>query len=299
MNSSAAAWRLALIVATLQAGSLSAGEWQRLTTDGLEKTRPVVAADGTFLVFARHEPDASKIWLQLLDLPDGSNLRRLTDRKTPEYNASISPDRATILYVAISQVGTQGNLDIAAIKTDQTDRWPVVGDREGKLSHQDWPSWSPDGKRLAFSSTHEGNQEIYTCGADGSDLVRVTQSPGIDAHPCWAPDGQTIVFATDRWGGLEIAHCRPDGGGVVRLTTSPGLDDYPSVSPDGQSIAFVSHRDGQFEVYLIDRDGSRPRNLSNHPARDTFPSWMPDGQAIILVSEREGSPDLYIRHLAP
>ena len=131
----------------------------------------------------------------------------------------------------------------------------------GPLSHQDWPSWSPDGRRFAFSSTHEGNQEIYTAGADGKGLVRLTNSPGIDAHPSWSPDGRSIAFATDRWGGLELAAVRPDGTGLLRLTRSHGLDDYPCYSPDGRRLAFASNRDGQFEVYGSASDGS---------ARSTF-----------------------------
>ena len=87
--------------------------------------------------------------------------------------------------------------------------------------HQDWPAWSPDGKRIAFSSTHEGNQEIYAAAVDGSDLVRLTQNPGIDAHPCWSPDGRTIAFATDRWGGLELASVKADGTGLGPSDAEP------------------------------------------------------------------------------
>ncbi len=117
------------------------------------------------------------------------------------------------------------NVDGTELKT--------ISDDQGKLVHQDWPSWSPDGRRFAFSSTHDGNQEIYTAMADGTDLVRLTQSPGLDAHPCWSPDGRKIAFATDRWGGLELASVRTDGTELIRLTTSTGLDDYPAFSPDG------------------------------------------------------------------
>ncbi len=160
--------------------------------------------------------------------PRGAVARRLTDRKDPEYNGAFSPDGARILFAAITLSGTQGNLDIASINADGTGLKTVFAG-VGPLSHQDWPSWSPDGRRFAFSSTHEGNQEIYTANADGTGLVRLTNSPGIDAHPSWSPDGRSIAFATDRWGGLELAAVRPDGTGLVRLTRSRGLDDYPGL----------------------------------------------------------------------
>ncbi len=273
----------------------------RLTRDGLETQRPNWSPDGRRLLYARHEADGAHVWLYVLDVgaPGKAAPRRLTDRKGPEYNGVYSPDGTRILFAAITLSGTQGNLDIATIDSDGSGLKTLVGDQGGKLSHQDWPSWSPDGRRFAFTSTHEGNQELYTACADGTDLVRLTQSPGIDAHPCWSPDGKTVAFATDRWGGLELASVRPDGTTLVRLTRSTGLDDYPAYSPDGSRLAFVSNRDGQFEIYVTSAEGTGAMNLSRHSLRDTFPAWTPDGQGITFVSDRSGSAALYTLMFKP
>jgi TolB protein len=273
------------------------GPLVRLTHDGFDKHRPSWAPNGHLLLFGRREPDGSHIWQYVLDVRNPtSKARRLTDRTEPEYNGAFSPDGKRVLFAAITLSGTQGNLDIAVVDVDGTGLKTVISD-PGTLAHQDWPSWSPDGRRFAFSSTHEGNQEIYTALADGTDLVRLTQSPGLDAHPCWSPDGQRIAFATDRWGGLEIAAVRPDGTGLIRLTSSRGLDDYPAYSPDGSRLAFVSNRDGQFEIYLAGSDGTGPFNLSRHPLRDTFPTWTPDGRGVTFLSNRDGVFELYTQIL--
>ena len=203
------------------------GPLVRHTSDGLDKQRPAWSPDGRQLAFARHEAGGSHIRQYVMGADPSSAPRRVTKRDEPEYNAVFSPDGKTLLMVLISLSGTQGNLDIAALHADGTGQRIVARD-SGKLSHQDWPAWSPDGSRFAFSSTHEGNQEIYTAAADGSQVTRVTQSLGIDAHPCWTPDGKRLLFATDRWGGLEIAGVLADGTGLTRLTRSPGLDDYPA-----------------------------------------------------------------------
>ncbi len=219
---------LGLLWAPGEPSTFTLGPLVRLTHDGLDKYRPTWAYDGHRLLFARRDPDGSHIWQFVLDVRDGkSAARRLTDRKEPEYHGIFSPDGARVLFAAITLSGTQGNLDIAAVNADGTGLKTLISD-QGKLVHQDWPTWSPDGRRFAFSSTHEGKQEIYTAAADGADLVRVTQNPGLDAHPSWSPDGRKIAFATDRWGGLELVAAKPDGTGVVRLTRSPGLDDYPA-----------------------------------------------------------------------
>jgi TolB protein len=265
----------------------------RVTFDGLDKQRPSWSPDGKTLLFARHEAGGTAVWLYAMRADEPNSVRRLTARKEPEYNGVYAPDGGRVLFAAITLSGTQGNLDIAEVRADGSGLRKLVGDLGGKLSHQDWPSWSPDGTRFAFTSTHEGNQEVYIADADGSHATRVTAHPGIDTHPCWAPDGRSIAFATDRWGGLELVRCGPDGTGTRRLTTSPGLDDQPSLSPDGTRLAFVSNRDGQFEIYVADADGRRPRNVSRHPSRDTYPTWTPDGRGVTFVSDRDGGGDLY------
>ena len=203
----------------------------RLTHDGLDKQRPSWTPDGRLLLYARREPDGAQIWQFLHEVKNPSaRPRRLTDRKAPEYDGVFSPDGTKVLFAAITLSGTQGNLDIAVVNADGSGL-KKVSDDGGKLVHQDWPSWSPDGRRFAFSSNHEGNQEIYTAAADGSDIVRVSQNPGLDAHPCWSPDGRRIAFASDRWGGLELAAVRPDGTGLVRLTHSRGTRRLPGLLP--------------------------------------------------------------------
>lgn len=279
-------------------GTRRPGPLRRLTHDGLDKQRPAWSPDGLRIAFARQELGGLHLWQYVMEKDDPMSLRRLTKSQAPDYNGVFSPDGKRLLFVVNGLSGTQGNLDIAAINADGTAQVTITSDH-GKLSHQDWPAWSADGLRFAFSSTHDGNQEIYTGRLDGSDVQRVTQSPGIDAHPCWSPDGRALYFSTDRWGGLEIAKVHRDGTGLTRLTRCPGLDDYPACSPDGTRLAFVSNRDGQFEIYLTLNDGTSPENLSRHPLRDCFPTWTPDGRGVTFVSNRDGGFDIYTQYLQP
>jgi TolB protein len=265
----------------------------RLTTDGLPKQRPNWSPDGRRIAFARHEVGGTHIWQFVMNSGQPASALRVTRRAAPDYDGAFTPDGKSLLLVSIVQSGTQGDLDVAIVPAEGGEPRILIGNATGKLAHAEWPSPSPDGKRFAFTSTHEGNQEVYTASIDGTNLVRVTQSPGMDAHPCWMPDGKTLVFATDRWGGLELASVLADGTGIHRLTRSAGLDDYPAVSPDGSRLAFVSNRDGNFEIYASHVDGSESINLSSHPGRDTMPVWTPDGRSVTFVSARDGGADLY------
>lgn len=263
----------------------------RLTSDGLLKQRPSWSRDGRKLVFARHRSD--KIWLYLWDRGSGTE-KRLTTREHPEYDAAWSPDSSRLAFSFVGISGPQGDVDVYVIGPDGGGLTRIAG-TDGSLSHEEWPSWSPDGKRIAFTSTRAGNQEVFTVDADGKNLTRLTSDLGTDAHPAWSPDGSRVAFATDRWGGLEIATMKLDGSDVRRLTNSPGLDDYPAWSPDGGWLAFTSHRDGNPEIYRLRSDGTGATNISNNRAIDSFPTWGPDAGDLTYVSNRDSGFDIYIQ----
>ena len=260
----------------------------RLTTDGHLKQRPAWSPDGLWLSFTRHK--GSTIFLYLRSA-DGMHESRLTARQEPEFDAAWSPDGKQLAFCFDKTVPNQGDMDVYSIGVDGEGLKSVLTSA-GKLSHEEWPSWSPDGQWLALSSTRDGNQEIYIVHPDGSELRRLTNDPAIDSHPAWSPDGKQIVFATSRWGDFELATINVDGSGLVRLTESAGLDDYPAWSPDGRRIVFTSNRDGNLEIFVCDPDGKNVTNATSHPAIDNFPTWTPSGD-ITFVSNRDGGFDLY------
>jgi Tol biopolymer transport system component len=150
------------------------------------------------------------------------------------------------------------------------------------------PSWSPDGKRLVFRSTRDGNKELYIIDADGKELTRLTTSLGTDTFPHWSPLGDPIVFASNRTGDFEIYTIRPDGSDLRQLTHSPGLDMHPVWSPDGKWICFASARGGfkdehpltgnpqpYGDLYLMRPDGSEMRALTDNQFEDGTPGWAP------------------------
>ena len=73
------------------------------------------------------------------------------------------------------------------------------------------PIYSPDGLKIAFISTHDGDPEIFVMNADGSGIRKLTDNNAVDAAPSWSPDGRKIVFTSDRSGAFELYRMNSDG----------------------------------------------------------------------------------------
>ena len=139
-----------------------------------------------------------------------------------------------------------------------------------------WPAWSPDGRRIVFSSTRDGDPEVYVMNADGSEPRRLTTTPGRDAHPSWSPDGRTIAFQSPRQDGhTRLFLMNPDGSQQRALTQNTGFCGVPVWSPDGKRIAYQCTEDVQrtgtgkpWQLFIIDVDGgARAAILAEHVER--------------------------------
>jgi Tol biopolymer transport system component len=82
------------------------------------------------------------------------------------------------------------------------------------------PAWSPDGRKIAFRSTRNGNRDIYVMNADGSGKRNLTRNAASDSRPSWSPDGRKIAFVSNRDGRLEAHVMNADGSGQRSLAGS-------------------------------------------------------------------------------
>ena len=158
------------------------------------------------------------------------------------------------------------------------------------------PSWSPDGKKIVFSSARGGNSEIYVMHSDGSGMKRLTNNQVDDVLPSWSPDGKKIIFASWRDGNYEIYVMHANGSNQIRLTDNSDWDKPPSWSPDGTKIAFISDQHGDYEIYVVNAYGYGQTRVTNNKSGDVLPSWAPDGKKIAFISDRDGNYEIYVMH---
>lgn len=158
-------------------------------------------------------------------------------------------------------------------------------------------AYSPDGKEIAYSSSRDGNAEIYVARADGSRVRRLTVHPAIDTAPSWSPSGRRLVFTSDRTGRPQLFLIDADGSGLEQLTFGGKWNDSGDWSPRADRIVHVCRIDGEFELALIQADGSGWRRLTVGGGCEN-PCWAPDGRHVVFARQQAGVRNLWILGVA-
>lgn len=247
------------------------------------------------------------------------NLRQLTDGGD-NAEAYFSGDSKELIFQT-----THGALRCDQIFTMQVDgtQKKMVSTGKGRTTCS---YFLPDGSRIIYASTHETSAEcppppprtggyfwavyssfeIYSAKPDGSDLKRLTDSPGYDAEATVSADGKKILFTSVRDGDLDLYVMGTDGSEPTRLTRTLGYDGGGFFSPDGKMICFRASRPrgeseesryrellardlvqpNALEIFVMDADGSKVRQLTKNGAANFCPFFHPSGKKVIFASNQ-------------
>lgn len=170
-----------------------------------------------------------------------------------------------------------------------------------------------DGEHIVFTSTRNGDLDIYTMAADGSNVKQLTHELGYDGGPFWSYDGKKIVYRAQhpktpeevadykdllskgliRPGNLEIWVMNADGSNKHQVTHNGAANFAPYWHPDGKRIVFASNmadpKNGRdFDLYIINEDGTNLERITYAPDFDAFPMFASDGKRLVWASNRNG-----------
>lgn len=246
----------------LQVGS---GNPIRITNDAVDERDPEWSPSGTRLAYASRRAGNWDIYVYDI-FADAAN--PLTLDLAFEANPTWSPDEVYIAYESYFD----NNLEIYARAIDgSSDILNISQHPAADYS----PAWSPDpGRRIAFVSLRDGNQDIYVLNLDGMGLINLTNTPLLDEdYPSWSPDGQFIAYSAWEQGSEKVFVIAADGSSAPQLVA---LGRTPTWSPDGTSIAFaVDSVDGsRTDLSAVTvGSGSFPVLIQSVIAGSTNPSW--------------------------
>ncbi|HJR07117.1 MAG TPA: S8 family serine peptidase [Pyrinomonadaceae bacterium] len=186
-----------------------------------------------------------------------------------------------------------GNQEIYTMNADGSEQTNVTNN---STAIDQYPSFSPDGTKIVFSSWRDGAHGIFVMNTDGTDVRRVATEPSWINFPVFSPDSTKIAYVYNQ----DIYVINADGSGRTNLTPStPRTETEPAWSPDGSKIAFTSDRDGQYsnsntEVYVMNADGSGQTRMTFNDMSDFHPAWSPDGTKIAFAAYRNWAMNIYV-----
>ena len=150
------------------------------------------------------------------------------------------------------------------------------------------PSWSPDGKKLAYVSFESDQPRIFIQEIATGEREQIASFPGINGAPAFSPDGRRLAMTLSKDGNPEIYVMELQTGRLRRITRNVAIDTEPSWSPDGQSLVFTSDRGGKPQIYRAAVEGGRPERITFEGSYNARPVYSPDGTKLALVHRDEG-----------
>jgi TolB protein len=256
---------------------------------------PTLSPDGGRLAYTRDEGNDHALYI--VDV-DGHNLRRLTSSPSSVAEPAWSPDGSKLAYIRgyDTTYGGLANITSCGPEIYVIDVFSRKSINLTQGAGGVDPTWSPDGTRIAFSSSRDGNYDIYVMNANGGDVKQMTDTAWSEAEPAWSPDGKRIAYtanlrtisvacgfmSTGRPGEppsddrTSVYVMSEQGTNHTKLATTDGGME-PAWSPDGTQLALiVVDIKGEAQLYVTDTNGTSLAKLTWDATQKASPSWSYD-----------------------
>lgn len=150
------------------------------------------------------------------------------------------------------------------------------------------PSWSPDGKSVAYVSFETRRAAIFIQDLATGKRTQVTNFKGLNGAPSWSPDGSKLAMVLSKDGNPEIYTLDIASKRFTRVTRHFAIDTEPTWSVDGRSLLFTSNRGGKPQVYQVQLPNGRPQRLTFEGDYNARPQPTPDGKGVVMVHRSNG-----------
>jgi len=257
------------------------------TRSNMPDYAPVLSHDKTKLTFVSYRKGGWRSWVMNID---GTNAEYINKYNNYNGGSRISPDGEYVVFNS-----ARPNSSVYVCKIDGSDQKLIVGKNKTKVDYQTFygnPSWSPDGKKILFSSNVAGSLDIYSYDLKSERSERITDFNGHEVAAVYSPDESKILFTYWVDYLAQIVVINADGSDKqilsqfmnskisydsCKATVNDMLNSDFGVtadwSPDGKQIIYPDKVGKHVELFVMDADGNNKKQLTFHLAFTTFPSW--------------------------
>lgn len=215
---------------------------------------------------------------------DGSQLRGLAHHISDLIYQNLTGDRGVfstkIAYVIAQQGGNGSSYSLEVSDMDGYNPKPLLRSPQPIMS----PSWSPDGKRLAYVSFEGDRPIIYVQDLNSGSRQLVSNFDGLNSAPAWSPDGSKLALVLTRTGYPKIFIMNLSNHQVTQLTQGDSIDTEPSWSADGRTVYFTSSRGGNPQVYQTSVNGDNVKRTTFEGNYNASPSIAADGKMLAVLN---------------
>ncbi len=229
---------------------------------------------------------------------DAASLRALAHHISDEVYFQLTGVKGIfstrIAYIVVNRQANRTEHSLIIAEADGYNPQRLLVSTEPLMS----PSWSTDGKRIAYVSFEKKRSQIFTVEVATGQRRLITSFPGINGAPAWSPDGRQLAVVLSKAGSPNIYTVDINTGSMKQITTGGAINTEPRYAPDGQSILFTSGRGGSPQIYrlnLADGQISRMTYDGNYNARATF---TPNQKQIVLLHREDHQFNIGIQDVA-
>lgn len=185
-----------------------------------------------------------------------------------------------IAFISVTRTADRSEYVLYVADADGENQQVVVRSPEPLMS----PSWSPDGRRIAYVSFENRRPEVFVQELVTGQRERVSQlGQGVNGAPAWSADGRRLALALNDGARVNVHVLDLTTRQLTRITDSTAIDTEPVFSPDGRFVYFTSDRGGQPQVYRAAATGGRAQRVTFEGNYNARPALSPDGRLLAVV----------------
>ena len=271
--------------APTEANVVSYPEWRARLADALVLGSVVQRADGRFEARFRLFDVVKQTPLGGIAYTLSQSQVRATAHRIADFIYEKLTGEKGVFSTRIAYVVKRGNrYELQIADADGAGAETALASFEPIIS----PTWSPDGRRLAYVSFENKKPVVYVHSLLEGKRTVAANFKGSNSAPAWAPNGAHLAVSLSREGGSQLFLLNPDGSGLRRLTSSAAIDTEPRFSPDGKSIYFTSDRGGSPQIYRMPATGGEPQRITFEGSYNVSPRLSPDGKTLAYITRNAG-----------